>query len=86
LEITEDASKVNVEKWVSAHVVPSAPIAFSSDQTYPTLHEGTSVAFTRVAEEGEVWQQFVLNDAIRIIGKEQASNGEIYLIDRVLLE
>ncbi|KAJ7184365.1 hypothetical protein C8R46DRAFT_1063849 [Mycena filopes] len=79
----DSRSKENVERWVSAHIIPQSPISF--DQTYPTLLEGKSISFTQSLRTGDAnapdWSKVVLGANIHIIGMREASNGILYLID-----
>ncbi|KZT51229.1 hypothetical protein CALCODRAFT_147703 [Calocera cornea HHB12733] len=84
VEITDDKAKVNVERWVSAHIVPTAPLDMATERAYPTLLDGHDVFFKRTTETGEEWQQYTLNANICIVSKAPASNGDIYFIDGVL--
>ncbi|KZO94100.1 hypothetical protein CALVIDRAFT_485014 [Calocera viscosa TUFC12733] len=84
VEITDDKAKDNVERWVSAHIVPIAPIDLSSQHPYPTLLDGHHVSFTRESEGGAEWEQYVVNENIRIVNRAHASNGDIYFVDGVL--
>ncbi|KAJ7168319.1 hypothetical protein C8R43DRAFT_983978 [Mycena crocata] len=78
----DSRSKENVQRWVSAHIIPQSPIAF--DQTYPTLLDKTSITFT-LSKKGDAnapeWSRAVLGENVHIIGKREASNGVLFLID-----
>ncbi|KAK7035774.1 FAS1 domain-containing protein [Favolaschia claudopus] len=75
----DSRSKENVERWVSAHIVPESPINF--DQTY-TLLNGKPISFKKTGADGKPdWSQVVIGDGVRIIGEREASNGVLYLID-----
>nr|GAT53721.1 predicted protein [Mycena chlorophos] len=69
-------SKTNVERWVSAHLVPQSPITFDG-QTYATLLDGKSLTLT--AGKGSTgasdWSHAILGDGIHIVGMREASNG-----------
>ncbi|KAJ7491221.1 hypothetical protein FB451DRAFT_1023538 [Mycena latifolia] len=75
-------SKENVERWVSAHIIPQSPITF--DQTYPTLLDGKSITFT-LSKKGNAdapeWSRVVIGGDVHIIGQREASNGVLFLID-----
>lgn len=86
VEISEEEfdsrSKSNVEHWVSAHVIPEAPI--SLDSQYETLLRGKSVTFTPISKndgKGPEWSRVTLEDGIRILDKREGLNGDLYLID-----
>ncbi|KAJ7915530.1 hypothetical protein B0H13DRAFT_1610399 [Mycena leptocephala] len=78
----DSKSRENVERWVSAHIIPQSPIAF--DETYPTLLDGKSISF-EPSKKGNSdtldWSQVVIGGNVHIIGKREASNGVLYLID-----
>ncbi|KAJ7722290.1 hypothetical protein DFH07DRAFT_857059 [Mycena maculata] len=76
----DSKSKENVERWVSAHIIPQSPIAF--DQTYPTLLDGKTITFTQ-SKKGDTddWSRAVIEGKVHIIGKREASNGVLFLID-----
>ncbi|EGO05417.1 hypothetical protein SERLA73DRAFT_129358 [Serpula lacrymans var. lacrymans S7.3] len=81
---SDQLSKRNVERWVSAHIIPKSPISFSSEaKAYETLLEGKSVTFKAMSDEsGEPeWTQVDLEDGTRIIGMRKAKNGVMYIID-----
>ncbi|KAJ6606397.1 hypothetical protein DFH09DRAFT_1120082 [Mycena vulgaris] len=75
-------SKENVERWVSAHIIPQSPITF--DQTYPTLLDGTTIKLA-LSEKGKPdapeWSRAVIGDNVHIVGMREASNGVLFLID-----
>ncbi|KAJ6500594.1 hypothetical protein C8R45DRAFT_820392 [Mycena sanguinolenta] len=77
----DSLSKENVERWVSAHIVPHSPIDF--DQTYTRL-DGKSISFTpskKADPKTPEWSRVVIGDNVHIIAKREASNGALYLID-----
>ncbi|KAJ7243364.1 hypothetical protein B0H12DRAFT_1130838 [Mycena haematopus] len=80
----DSQSKENVEKWVSAHIVPQSPIDF--DQTYTRL-DGKPISFAP-SKKGDSntpdWSRVVIGDNVHIIAKQEASNGVLYLIDGTL--
>jgi len=77
-------SKRNVERWVSAHVIPSR-ISFSdAPVTYETLQDAKLVTFTPDAHpkpDSPEWMRVTLEDGVRIIGMKEALNGVLYLIE-----
>lgn len=75
-------SRSNVERWVSAHIVPKHPITLESH--HDTLLPSKSITFTSTAGNGDEepeWSHVALEDGIRIIGKKEGLNGVLYLID-----
>ncbi|OBZ78862.1 hypothetical protein A0H81_01350 [Grifola frondosa] len=77
-------SKKNVERWVSAHIIPRSPISLESSSEYETLLEGKNVSFKQVNGDtsAPAWSRVRLNDDIRLTAmKECASNGVMYIID-----
>ncbi|CAA7264938.1 unnamed protein product [Cyclocybe aegerita] len=87
IEMTEEQyekrTKRNVERWVSAHVVPEYPLSFDSN-SHKTALNRKSLTFTPVAKndgKGPEWSRVTLEDGIKIIGKKEALNGDLYLID-----
>jgi len=75
-------SKKNVQRWVSAHIIPISPIDFDS-KTYDTLLDGTSVKFEVVGKETDApeWSRVLIDEDNHILGSKKASNGVYYLID-----
>ncbi|KAJ7118788.1 hypothetical protein C8R44DRAFT_183294 [Mycena epipterygia] len=86
IEITDQEfdtrSRENVERWVSAHIIPQSPITF--DETYPTLLDGKSITFT-LSDKGDPsapdWSRAIIGENVHIIGQREASNGVLFLID-----
>jgi len=78
----EERSNENVERWVSLHIIPESHISLPS-RTYPTLVEGKAVAFEEISEDDTVpeWNRVLVNGNIPIVGKREASNGVLYIID-----
>jgi len=72
-------SKDNVERWVSAHIIPQSPITF--DRTYPTLLDGKSITFTQSQGNDNDWSHVIIGEDVHIVGKREASNGVLFLID-----
>ncbi|KAF9440934.1 hypothetical protein P691DRAFT_779957 [Macrolepiota fuliginosa MF-IS2] len=90
VEISEEEfdklSKANVERWVSAHIIPETPIVLDSRE-YPTLLEGKSISFQPILKndgKGPEWTRVTVEGGIRIIGMKKASNGVLYLLDGVI--
>ncbi|KZT30975.1 hypothetical protein NEOLEDRAFT_1053619 [Neolentinus lepideus HHB14362 ss-1] len=75
-------SKENVQRWVSAHIIPESPIVLES-RSYDTLLAGKSIEFEKIEGHSERpdWARIVLDRDIRIISKKEAINGVLYLID-----
>ncbi|KAF8079334.1 hypothetical protein FPV67DRAFT_111346 [Lyophyllum atratum] len=87
VEITEEEfesiSKRNVERWVSAHIIPKSPITLDL-QEYPTLLDGKTISFKPVSKnngKGPEWSRVTLEDGVRIIGMKEGLNGVLFLID-----
>ncbi|RDB15524.1 hypothetical protein Hypma_004266 [Hypsizygus marmoreus] len=87
IEITEQEfdsrSKKNVEKWISAHIIPDSPIKLDS-QEHPTLLTGKSLKFTPISKnDGQrpEWSRVTLEDGVRIIRMKEGLNGVLYFID-----
>ncbi|KAG2141084.1 hypothetical protein DEU56DRAFT_797208 [Suillus clintonianus] len=88
IEISEqeldERSKRNVERWVSAHIIPSRISLSDAPASYETLQDGKLVAVTPVPNskpDSPEWMRVTLEDGVRIIGMKKAQNGVIYLID-----
>ncbi|KAF9461896.1 hypothetical protein BDZ94DRAFT_1220658 [Collybia nuda] len=85
IEISEQEfdtrSKKNVERWISAHIIPDSPISF--DSKYDTLLRSKSISFTKTQTGGNSpeWSRVTLEDGIRIIDMKEGLNGVLYLID-----
>ncbi|PFH46049.1 hypothetical protein AMATHDRAFT_77840 [Amanita thiersii Skay4041] len=80
----ERMSKRNVERWVSAHIVPESPIDLDSTSPYQTLLERKEISFKPVSKsngQGPVWSRVTLENGIKILRMKEASNGVIYVID-----
>ncbi|PCH34276.1 hypothetical protein WOLCODRAFT_62726 [Wolfiporia cocos MD-104 SS10] len=76
-------SKANVERWVSAHIIPQSPISLLSPSIHETLLTGKSVTFTQSEEDDSQpeWSRVLMDGDVRIIGSKEASNGVMYIID-----
>ncbi|KAJ7349080.1 hypothetical protein DFH08DRAFT_864350 [Mycena albidolilacea] len=79
----DSQSKKNVEKWISAHIIPQSPIDF--DQTYTRL-DGRPISFASKKGDSKApeWSRVVIGDNVHIIGEREASNGVLYLIDSTM--
>ncbi|KAL0952187.1 hypothetical protein HGRIS_008798 [Hohenbuehelia grisea] len=80
IEISEEdfdkASKQNVERWISAHVIPQSPISLSPDSRYPTLLHRKSVTFSSAPDADPSrpeWTSVLLNGEARIVDKKEVS-------------
>ncbi|PPQ96149.1 hypothetical protein CVT26_004784 [Gymnopilus dilepis] len=87
IELSEEqfdkASKANVERWVSAHIVPEYPLSFDSAE-HKTLLDGKVISFKPISKaggHGPEWGRFTLDNGARIIEKKEGLNGDLYLID-----
>ncbi|KAG8920823.1 hypothetical protein FRC01_000572 [Tulasnella sp. 417] len=88
VEITEEMGKANVERWLSAHILPVDDIDFTSENPLPTLLEGRSVSVLKThTGQSEEWQNYGLAQGDGAIGLKKripASNGVLYVIDGTL--
>ncbi|KXN85757.1 hypothetical protein AN958_10940 [Leucoagaricus sp. SymC.cos] len=76
-------SKANVERWISAHIIPVSPITLDSS-AHQTMLDGKSVFFkpiSKIGDEAPEWSRVTLENGIHITDMKQASNGVIYVID-----
>ncbi|KAH9897673.1 hypothetical protein C8Q73DRAFT_682121 [Cubamyces lactineus] len=80
----DDLSKRNVERWVSAHIIPMSPISLTSPGEYATLLEGKNVTVT-LAEHGDAdapeWARVVIDGTVHLTARKVASNGVMYVLD-----
>ncbi|TFK21550.1 hypothetical protein FA15DRAFT_672482 [Coprinopsis marcescibilis] len=89
IEISEQEyernSKSNVERWVSAHIVPGAPIPLTGTQQ--TLYPSKYISFKPVSSKikNPEWNQVTLESGIHILSKKEASNGDLYIIDGTII-
>ncbi|EJC98626.1 uncharacterized protein FOMMEDRAFT_95640 [Fomitiporia mediterranea MF3/22] len=78
-------SRENVERWISAHIVPQTITSLSPSSKHETLLEGITVTVSAKSDAADSdkpdWQQVVLNDKISVVGKHEAANGVLYLVD-----
>ncbi|KZP29260.1 hypothetical protein FIBSPDRAFT_727758 [Athelia psychrophila] len=75
----EQISKKNVERWISAHIIPTSPINLEGKRA--TLLDGKSVTFTPSTTRRTRWEGVLVDDDAKIIGMKVASNGVLYLLD-----
>ncbi|PAV22872.1 fas1 domain-containing [Pyrrhoderma noxium] len=81
-------SRENVERWITAHIVPDRLGQFTPSRTYETLLDG--VTFTVQSKNDESskgaldWLDAILNGNISIVNKVEAKNGILYLLDGAL--
>ncbi|KAF9478891.1 hypothetical protein BDN70DRAFT_807852 [Pholiota conissans] len=87
VELTEEQfdklSKERVQNWVSAHIVPEYPLSLDSN-AHNTLLQGKSISFTPISKnngQGAEWSRVTFEKGVKIIGKKEALNGDLYLID-----
>ncbi|KAF8971882.1 hypothetical protein BDZ97DRAFT_1650778 [Flammula alnicola] len=87
IELSEEQfdteAKNNVQRWVSAHIVPEYPLSLDANQ-HNTLLEHKSISFTPISKnngQGPEWSRVMLDNGVKIIGKKEALNGDLYLID-----
>ncbi|TFK56822.1 hypothetical protein OE88DRAFT_1640661 [Heliocybe sulcata] len=75
-------SKENVQRWISAHIIPESPIDLES-RSYDTLLPGKSVEFQRIEGHSDRpdWARIVVDGEIHILRETEAINGVLYLID-----
>lgn len=77
-------SRRNVERWVSAHIIPSRVYLSDTPVSYETLQDGKLVTFNPIPNtkpDSPEWMRVTLEDGVRIIGMKEAHNGVLYLID-----
>ncbi|KAI5998241.1 hypothetical protein EDD15DRAFT_307804 [Pisolithus albus] len=80
----DEQSKRNVQRWVSAHIIPSRISLSNLPMTYDTILEGKSVTFipiSETAQDSPDWARVVLEDGSRIISMKEGMNGALYLVD-----
>ncbi|TFK89866.1 hypothetical protein K466DRAFT_544409 [Polyporus arcularius HHB13444] len=79
----DNMSKKNVERWVSAHIIPKFPISLTSDGEFETLLDGKNVTFKHIDGDSAApeWTRVVLDGSVRLTGKKEASNGVLYILD-----
>ncbi|KAF8902211.1 hypothetical protein CPB84DRAFT_1679000 [Gymnopilus junonius] len=87
IELSEEQfdteAKKNVERWVSAHIIPEYPLSFDSNK-HDTLLDGKSISFKPISKasgEGPEWGRFTLDNGAKIIEKKEGLNGDLYIID-----
>lgn len=87
IELSEEQfdtkSKKNVQAWVSAHIVAEFPLTLDSNP-HKTLLDGKSISFTPISKsngQGPEWSRVTFEHGVKIIGKKEGLNGDIYLID-----
>ncbi|KAL5533601.1 hypothetical protein ACEPAG_61 [Sanghuangporus baumii] len=81
-------SKENVQRWISAHIVPQALPSLSPSSKYETILDGVAVTVSSKSEspgsDKPDWQRVVLNENISVVDKVEAANGVLYLLDGAL--
>ncbi|KAJ6582826.1 hypothetical protein B0H10DRAFT_2097931 [Mycena sp. CBHHK59/15] len=81
-------SRANVERWVSAHIIPQSPITLDAETTYPTLLDGKSITFAPTSNgkaDAPAWSRVVIDGRVHITAMHEASNGVLFLIDGTIL-
>ncbi|KAF7424991.1 hypothetical protein PC9H_010302 [Pleurotus ostreatus] len=71
----DSISKRNVEKWISAHIIPESPITLES-KTYPTILHRKTVSFTALPKsdpKAAEWTRVLVNGDVHIIGMKELS-------------
>ncbi|OAX41016.1 hypothetical protein K503DRAFT_736490 [Rhizopogon vinicolor AM-OR11-026] len=84
----DERSKRNVERWVSAHIIPSRISLSDAPVTYETLQDEKLITFNPVPNSKPdlpEWMRVTLEDGVRIIGMKEAQNGVLYLIDGTVI-
>jgi len=80
----DERSRRNVERWVSAHIIPSRTFLSDAPVSYETLQDEKLVTFNPISSskpDSPEWMRVTLEDGVRIIGMKEAHNGVLYLID-----
>ncbi|KAI0354654.1 hypothetical protein OH77DRAFT_1404789 [Trametes cingulata] len=79
----DDLSKKNVERWVSAHIIPASPISLATPEGHKTLLGGKNVTFTPTDGDKDApeWTRVLLDDTVRLTAMKEASNGVLYILD-----
>ncbi|KAK7695117.1 hypothetical protein QCA50_002307 [Cerrena zonata] len=74
-------SRKNVERWVSAHIIPGSLTNLES-RSYDTLLKDKPVTFKEIDSSAtEKWAHFLLNNNVHITSMKEAKNGVLYVID-----
>ncbi|KAG8905394.1 hypothetical protein FRB99_009007 [Tulasnella sp. 403] len=86
VEITEEMGRANVERWISAHVLPTPDIDFEISSDQPTLLADKSIVIhkTRTGEKEEPWRNYAISQNggyINLTRRIEAENGVLYVID-----
>ncbi|KAI0640117.1 hypothetical protein C8Q77DRAFT_1046548 [Trametes polyzona] len=80
----DSMSKKNVERWVSAHIIPGSLVSLLSPAEHATLLEGKNVTFSAV-DDGDSgapeWKRVLLDGGVRLTAMKEASNGVMYILD-----
>ncbi|KAI0658466.1 hypothetical protein C8Q70DRAFT_996021 [Cubamyces menziesii] len=71
----DDLSKKNVERWVSAHIIPASPISLTSPGEHATLLEGKNVTITLVDGDANApeWARVVVDGNVHLTAKKVVS-------------
>jgi len=81
----DERTKRNVERWISAHIVPEYPLSLDTTP-HKTLLEGKSISFVQLNEGGSSfdWENVALDNHSKIVKKKEGSNGDLYIIEGVI--
>jgi len=91
IEISEVTSKENVEKWISAHVLPIHDIDLKSIEPHLTLLEGKTVTIARRGDTSsgpDEWKNYGIAQGDQFVpfqSRIEASNGVVYLLNGTML-
>ncbi|KAI0778835.1 hypothetical protein BD413DRAFT_465285 [Trametes elegans] len=79
----DNLSKKNVERWVSAHIIPGSPVSLTSSGAHRTLLDGKNVSFTALDGDNSTpeWSRVLLDGSVHLTAMKEASNGVMYLLD-----
>ncbi|KAI0368906.1 hypothetical protein BV20DRAFT_968704 [Pilatotrama ljubarskyi] len=83
----DNLSKQNVERWVSAHIIPASPISLAAPEGHQTLLDGKNVTFTLVDGDTDApeWARMLLDGTVRLTAMKEASNGILYILDGTVI-
>ncbi|KAG9016593.1 hypothetical protein FRB90_002874 [Tulasnella sp. 427] len=85
VEITEAIGRANVERWLSAHVLPVEDINWNSDSPITTLLDGKPITVLKThTGQSEEWQNYGVaqgDGAVGFVKRIPASNGVIYVVN-----
>ncbi|KAG1793789.1 uncharacterized protein BJ212DRAFT_1571977, partial [Suillus subaureus] len=84
----DESSRRNVERWVSAHIIPSRISLSDAPVSYETLQDGKLVTFNPVSDtktDSPEWMRVTLEDGVRIIGMKEVSSVIFYALRLALM-